>query len=79
MGQTCGILPVGVDGAEVTTKGLKWDLGASAGGFWLISGWRTSFDGDVSTSNHLLPDEPAVYLRTDQPVFWCVEVRNAQT
>ena len=28
MGQTCGILPVGIDRAVVQTKGLKWDLGA---------------------------------------------------
>lgn len=27
MGQTCGILPVGVDRAMVVTKGLKWNLG----------------------------------------------------
>jgi thiamine pyrophosphokinase len=27
MGQTCGLLPVGVDSAMVTTKGLKWNLG----------------------------------------------------
>ena len=27
MGQTCGILPVGVDSAVVKTEGLKWDLG----------------------------------------------------
>ncbi|WWC72139.1 uncharacterized protein I206_106099 [Kwoniella pini CBS 10737] len=27
MGQTCGILPVGVDSSRVITKGLKWDFG----------------------------------------------------
>lgn len=27
MGQTCGILPVGIDSAHVRTKGLKWDVG----------------------------------------------------
>ncbi|WVQ66848.1 uncharacterized protein L199_005039 [Kwoniella botswanensis] len=29
MGQTCGILPVGIDSARVKTKGLKWDTGKS--------------------------------------------------
>lgn len=27
MGQTCGILPVGIDSAYVKTEGLKWNLG----------------------------------------------------
>jgi len=27
MGQTCGILPVGIDSAFVKTEGLKWNLG----------------------------------------------------
>lgn len=27
MGQTCGILPVGIDNAHVKTKGLQWDVG----------------------------------------------------
>lgn len=27
MGQTCGILPVGIDSAYVKTDGLKWNLG----------------------------------------------------
>lgn len=29
MGQTCGILPVGIDCAYVKTDGLKWNLGKS--------------------------------------------------
>ncbi len=27
-GQTCGVLPLGVDAAHVVTRGLKWDIGA---------------------------------------------------
>ena len=64
MGQTCGILPVGVDKAHVTTKGLKWNLD-----------WVTSLGTSVSTSNHLLPSEPAVYLKTSRPVLWCIEIK----
>lgn len=63
MGQTCGILPVGVNEAFVRTEGLKWNLD-----------WVTSLGGDLSTSNHLLPSEPAVLLETTAPVFWTVEI-----
>ncbi|KAK1921257.1 hypothetical protein DB88DRAFT_500152 [Papiliotrema laurentii] len=66
MGQTCGLLPVGVDAANVKTSGLKWNLD-----------WLTGFEGEVSTSNHLLPEEPVVYVQTDKPIMWCVEVRGA--
>ena len=65
MGQTCGILPLGISEAFVRTEGLKWNLD-----------WVTSLGGDVSTSNHLLPSEPAVFLETSAPVFWTVEIRE---
>ncbi|WWC64732.1 uncharacterized protein I303_107343 [Kwoniella dejecticola CBS 10117] len=57
MGQTCGILPVGIDSARVKTQGLKWDF------------------GDVSTSNHLVPENPVVSIETDRPVLWTCEIR----
>jgi thiamine pyrophosphokinase len=79
MGQTCGILPVGIDSAYVKTEGLKWNLGMSR----LLtdcfptdrSDWETSFDGDVSSSNHLLPSEPLVQITTNRPVMWCIEIK----
>jgi thiamine pyrophosphokinase len=78
MGQTCGILPVGVRNAYVQTRHLKWNLGKSWSAIHsdATRDWTTSFDGDVSTSNHLLPSEPVVYLKTDNPVLWCVEVKG---
>jgi thiamine pyrophosphokinase len=66
MGQTCGILPVGVTEAYVRTEGLKWNLD-----------WVTSLDGELSTSNHLLPSEPVVFLETTAPVFWTVEITDS--
>ena len=30
MGQTCGILPVGIDSTVLSTVGLRWNLGACA-------------------------------------------------
>jgi thiamine pyrophosphokinase len=84
MGQTCGILPVGIDSAYVKTQGLKWNLGT----FLSISStfifiqieadsvdWETSFDGDISSSNHLLPSEPLVHIRTSRPILWCIEIK----
>jgi len=65
-GQTCGILPLGVESAYVKTTGLKWNLD-----------WTTSFDTEISTSNHLLPEEPVVTLETDRPVWWTMEIRSS--
>jgi thiamine pyrophosphokinase len=77
MGQTCGILPVGVNQAQVLTRHLKWNLGEQSGktGAHPLEDWVTSFDGEVSSSNHLLPSEPVVYVKTDNPVLWCIEVK----
>ncbi|KAI9227918.1 MAG: thiamine pyrophosphokinase [Piptocephalis tieghemiana] len=41
LGLTCGIAPIGIQGANITTRGLKWDLDHA---------W-SSFGGLVSTSN----------------------------
>ncbi|ORY22966.1 Thiamin pyrophosphokinase, partial [Naematelia encephala] len=68
MGETCGILPVGIDKAMVHTEGLKWNLSE-------LRYWTTSFDGQISTSNHLVPSEPVVSITTDRPILWCIEVR----
>ncbi|WWC91848.1 uncharacterized protein L201_006795 [Kwoniella dendrophila CBS 6074] len=62
--ETCGILPVGVDSARVKTKGLKWD-----------TDWETSLNGNVSTSNHLVPENPIIQIETDRPVLWTCEIR----
>lgn len=41
----------------------------------LKTDWDTSFEGSVSTSNHLLPTEPIVRLTTSRPILWCIEVK----
>nr|XP_019010453.1 thiamine pyrophosphokinase [Kwoniella pini CBS 10737]OCF49234.1 thiamine pyrophosphokinase [Kwoniella pini CBS 10737] len=64
MGQTCGILPVGVDSSRVITKGLKWDFD-----------WETSLNGSVSTSNHLVPSIPLITIETSRPVLWTCEIK----
>ena len=34
----------------------------------------SSFDGLVSTSNHVLSSE--VWIKTSRPIWWCVELRS---
>ncbi|KAF7316884.1 TPK-B1-binding domain-containing protein [Mycena chlorophos] len=65
LGPTCGLLPVGIDSTILSTRGLKWNL----------TNHESSFDGLVSTSNHLVPDEPAVWIRTSRPIWWTAELR----
>lgn len=80
MGQTCGILPIGVDSARVKTRGLKWDFGECAR---IVVGclcthahkeWDTSIVGDLSTSNHLVPENPTVWIETDKSILWTAEI-----
>ncbi|KDR76321.1 hypothetical protein GALMADRAFT_475862 [Galerina marginata CBS 339.88] len=67
LGQTCGLLPVGIDHTVLSTSGLRWNLTEHV----------SSFDGLVSTSNHLVPDEKVVWIKTSKPIWWTVELRMA--
>ncbi|CAG8573340.1 16722_t:CDS:2 [Acaulospora morrowiae] len=62
-GPTCGIIPIGIEKAVVTTTGLRWNLLNSS----------TSFGEMISTSNHLIED--VVTIETDSPVLWTVELK----
>ncbi|KAK7690791.1 hypothetical protein QCA50_005891 [Cerrena zonata] len=64
-GPTCGLLPVGVDHTILTTRGLRWNL----------TDTKSHFDGMVSTSNHLVPSEPVVHIKTTQPIWWTMELK----
>ncbi|KAI8801933.1 hypothetical protein BJ742DRAFT_835008 [Cladochytrium replicatum] len=76
-GPTCGLLPIGVPLANITTTGLKWNLG---------KGMVSSFGKLVSTSNILaettgmgsetaLGDDAiaVVEVETDADIVWTVE------
>lgn len=65
LGKTCGLLPVGIGSTVLTTKGLRWNL----------TNHPSHFGGMVSTSNHLVPEEPIVYVKTTEPIWWTVELR----
>ncbi|KAJ7707769.1 thiamine pyrophosphokinase Thi80 [Mycena rosella] len=66
LGPTCGLLPVGIASTLLSTTGLRWNL------------WNqpSSFDGLVSTSNHLVPTEDTVWIRTSNPIWWTAELRS---
>lgn len=66
LGQTCGLLPVGIDSTILTTSGLRWNL----------TEHPSSFDGMVSTSNHLLPEEKEVKVTTSKPIWWTAELKQ---
>lgn len=65
LGPTCGLLPVGIASTILTTRGLRWNL----------TDHPSSFDGLISTSNHLIPTEPIVYIKTTEPIWWTAELR----
>ncbi|KAF8625535.1 hypothetical protein AX15_005302 [Amanita polypyramis BW_CC] len=63
LGKTCGLLPVGVENTVLSTSGLKWN----------ITDCESSFDGLMSTSNHLMPGQD-VWIKTTRPIWWTVEL-----
>ncbi|KAH6913031.1 thiamine pyrophosphokinase [Coprinopsis sp. MPI-PUGE-AT-0042] len=65
LGQTCGLLPVGIDHTTLSTRGLRWNLAET----------ESSFDGMVSTSNHLVPGQN-VWIKTTKPIWWTMELKN---
>ncbi|EIM90925.1 thiamine pyrophosphokinase Thi80 [Stereum hirsutum FP-91666 SS1] len=66
LGPTCGLLPVGIDSTVLSTTGLRWNLSDNV----------SSFDGMVSTSNHLVPEESTVWVKTSRPIWWCAELKQ---
>ncbi|EDR08454.1 thiamine pyrophosphokinase Thi80 [Laccaria bicolor S238N-H82] len=68
LGQTCGLLPVGINSTKLSTTGLRWNLTDQV----------SSFDGLISTSNHLLPGEN-VWIKTSEPIWWTVELKDITT
>jgi len=44
--------------------------------YLLEAGHLSSFDGMVSTSNHLVPEEKEVKVSTSKPIWWTVELKK---
>ncbi|MCJ1332903.1 hypothetical protein MMC10_009597 [Thelotrema lepadinum] len=61
IGESVGIIPVSRP-AVITTNGLEWD----------VQDWHTSFDTQMSTSNHITADE--VLVVTSERVLFTLEL-----
>ena len=82
LGKTCGLLPIGVDSTVLSTTGLQWNLGV----YTMLPlneiclktqhevETESSFDGLISTSNHLIPGKN-VWIKTTKPIWWTVELK----
>jgi thiamine pyrophosphokinase len=66
-GKYVGILPIGVT-SKITTKGLEWD----------VTDWETRFGGQVSTSNHVLPETKVVEVETTREVLFTIALRERE-
>lgn len=59
-----GIIPV-KEPSVITTKGLEWD----------VENWPTEFGGQMSTSNHLLPETKVVEVETTKDVLFTIALK----
>ncbi|KAK0621992.1 thiamine pyrophosphokinase [Bombardia bombarda] len=64
-GKYVGILPV-KEPSRITTKGLEWD----------VTDWETQFGGQVSTSNHVLPETKVVEVETTRDVLFTIALKE---
>ncbi|KAK4183499.1 thiamine pyrophosphokinase 1 [Podospora australis] len=65
-GKYVGILPT-KEPSRITTKGLEWD----------VADWETEFGGQVSTSNHVLPETEVIEVETTKDVIFTIALRQA--
>lgn len=60
-----GILPL-QGPSVISTQGLEWD----------VENWKTQFGGQISTSNHVLPDTKMARVDTDSPVVFTIALKE---
>lgn len=66
-GKYVGIIPIR-EPSRITTKGLEWD----------VEDWETDFGGQVSTSNHVLPETEVVEVHTTKDVLFTIAIKQLQ-
>ena len=64
-GKHVGIVPIGTT-ARISTKGLQWD----------VEDWETEFGGQLSTSNHVLPESKIVEVITNRDVVFTIALKD---
>ncbi|KAL2015421.1 hypothetical protein VTK56DRAFT_5516 [Thermocarpiscus australiensis] len=64
-GKYVGILPV-KEPSRITTRGLEWD----------VTDWETAFGGQLSTSNHVLPETQVVEVFPTKDVLFTIALRG---
>lgn len=60
-----GIVPV-KEPSVISTQGLEWD----------VKDWETEFGGQMSTSNHVLPETEIVEVETTKDVLFTIALRR---
>ncbi len=63
-----GIIPI-KEPSVITTKGLEWD----------VTDWKTEFGGQMSTSNHVLPETEVVLVQTEKDVLFTIALRDRES
>ncbi|KAK1758840.1 putative thiamine pyrophosphokinase [Echria macrotheca] len=63
-----GIVPV-KEPSRITTRGLEWD----------VTDWETAFGGQISTSNHVLPETEVVHVDTTKDVLFTIALKQIPT
>ncbi|CAH0057589.1 unnamed protein product [Clonostachys solani] len=64
-GKHVGIIPL-KEPSRISTKGLEWD----------VTDWETHMGGNLSTSNHVLPDTRWVEVETDKDVLFTIALQH---
>lgn len=64
-GKHVGIIPI-KEPSVISTHGLEWD----------VEDWPTEFGGQLSTSNHVLPDTEVVEIQTAKDVLFTIALKG---
>lgn len=67
-GKHVGIIPL-KEPSLITTKGLEWD----------VTDWETQMGGNLSTSNHVLPETRWVEVQTSKDVLFTIALKHVDT